>query len=268
MLNISRGSFYYRPRSLTKQIRDTDLIDQIERIVSEFSGYGSRRVTAELRRRGWPVNRKRIQRLMRQEHLLCAVKRRWIATTQSNHNFKVYPNVAKDMTITAPNQLWVADITYIRILTGFLYLAVILDIFSRKAIGHALSRTLEKELCLSALRMALHQRQPPEGCVHHSDRGIPYASGAYVDLLKERGLIISMSGKGNPYDNAFAESFFKTLKYEEVYLWEYQTVQDVVERIPFFIEQVYNKKRLHSALGYCPPEEFEAMHANNALVLV
>jgi transposase InsO family protein len=268
MLNVSRSSFYYQSGSLTKQIQDADLVDQIERIVAEFPCYGSRRVAAELKRRGQPVNRKRIQRLMRQEHLLCAVKKRWIATTQSDHGLKVYPNVAKDMIITVPNQLWVADITYIRILAGFIYLAVILDLFSRKAIGHALSRTLEKELCLSALRMALNQRQPPKGCTHHSDRGIQYASGDYVDLLKERGFVISMSAKGNPYDNAFAESFFKTLKYEEVHLWEYQTIQDVVERIPFFIEQVYNKKRLHSSLGYRPPEEFEAMHSNNALVLV
>lgn len=265
MLGISRSSFYYRPRSLTKQVQDADLIDQIDQIIGEYSGYGTRRVTEELKRRGWNVNRKRIQRIMREHNLLHVVKKRWIATTDSKHSLTVYPNVAKDLIVTGPNQLWAADITYIRILTSFVYLAVILDVFSRKAVGHALSRSLEKELCLSALRMALDQRQPHPGCVHHSDRGVQYASLDYVDLLKERGLIVSMSGKGNPYDNAFAESFFKTLKYEEVYLWEYKTFQDVVERIPFFIEQVYNKKRLHSSLGYLPPNEFEALHSNNAL---
>jgi len=151
----------------------------------------------------------------------------------------------------------VADITYIRILTGFLYLAVILDLFSRKVIGWALSHHIDTQLTLTALRMALEERRPPCGCIHHSDRGVQYASYAYVDELRGAEMQISMSRKGNPYDNAAAESFMKTLKYEEVYLWDYRTVEDVRERIPYFLQEVYNQKRLHSALGYCPPNEFE-----------
>jgi len=268
MLTIARSSFYYRPRSLGQQVQDANLLDRIDRILCDFAGYGTRRVTQQLRRQGMVVNRKRIQRLMREHSLLRVVKRRWISTTQSRHPFARYPNLTKDIIITGLNQLWVADITYIRILTGFVYLAVILDIFSRKAIGHALSQTLEAALTLRALRMAIAQRHPPRGCIHHSDQGIQYAADDYVGLLKEHGFTISMSGKGNPYENAFAESFFKTLKYEEVYLWEYRTMADVAARIPFFIQEVYNKKRLHSALGYKPPDEFEAEQLNqNALAL-
>lgn len=266
MLNIARSSYYYQPRSLNQQIRDADLLDRIDHILCGFSGYGTRRVTEALKRQGLLVNRKRIQRLMREHSLLRIVKRSWVYTTQSQHSFRRYPNLAKDMIVTAPNQLWVADITYIRILAGFVYLAVILDLFARKAIGYALSKTLESELTLSALRRAFQDRQPPEGCVHHSDQGVQYACDDYVALLKEHKFAISMSSKGNPYDNAFAESFFKTLKYEEVYLWEYRMINDVLTRIPFFIQEVYNKKRLHSALGYKTPEEFESEHLNqNAL---
>ena len=258
MLNISRSSYYYKPRSFKKQVQDADMLDSIDRILCDFPAYGTRRVTKELLKQGWTVNRKRIQRLMREHSLLRVVKRRWVNTTQSEHPFNRYPNIAKDLIVTTINQLWVADITYIRILTGFVYLAVILDVCSRKIVGQALSLTLEDDLTLAALRMAISLRHPAEGCVHHSDQGVQYASDDYVDLLKEHKFTISMAAKGNPYENAFAESFFKTLKYEEVYLWEYRTIDDIKQRIPFFIQQVYNKKRLHSSLDYQSPDEFES----------
>jgi transposase InsO family protein len=267
MLNISRSSYYYKPRSFKKQIQDADLLDAIDRILCDFPAYGTRRVTQELKAQGWTVNRKRIQRLMREHSLLRVVKRRWINTTQSAHPFHRYLNVAKDLIVTTINQLWVADITYIRILTGFVYLAVILDVYSRKVVGYALAKTLEDDLTLAALLMAIETRHPPAGCVHHSDQGVQYASNDYVDLLKEHKFTSSMAAKGNPYENAFAESFFKTLKYEEVYLWEYRTIDDVKQRIPFFILQVYNAKRLHSSLGYQSPEKFESA-LNNSSCLV
>jgi transposase InsO family protein len=267
MLNISRSSYYYKPRSFKKQVQDADTLDAIDRILYDFQAYGTRRVAQQLKKQGWKVNRKRIQRLMREHSLLRVVKRRWINTTQSQHLFHRYPNVAKDTTVSTINQLWVADITYIRILTGFVYLAVIMDVYSRKVVGYALSRTLEDDVTLAALRMAIESRHPSEGCVHHSDQGVQYASHDYVGLLKEHKFVISMAAKGNPYENAFAESFFKTLKYEEVYLWDYQTIDDVKQRIPFFILQVYNVKRLHSAIGYQSPEEFESA-LNNTSCLV
>lgn len=260
MLNISRGSYYYHPRSLAKQKQDAALLDRIDDILCDFPGYGTRRVTQQLRKEGLAVNRKRIQRLMREHSLLRVVKRRWVKTTNSEHSLQIYPNLTKDLVVKTLNQLWVADITYIRILAGFVYLAAILDACSRKAVGYALSDTLRDELTLAALTMAINNRCPGKGCIHHSDRGIQYASNDYVNLLKEHGFCISMAAKGNPYENAMAESFFKTLKYEEVYLWEYRTINEVKERIPFFIQQVYNKKRLHSALDYQSPEEFESVH--------
>jgi len=182
-----------------------------------------------------------------------------VATTDSDHGLPVYPNRLPGMTLSGLNQAWVADVTYIRILTGFLYLAAILDLYSRKVIGWAISRRIDAELCLSALCSALATRQPPRGCLHHSDRGVQYASRAYVETLKEAGMVISMSRTGNPYDNAHMESFFKTLKYEEVHLANYETYEDVIERLPHFLEEVYNSKRLHSSLDYLPPEEFEQL---------
>ncbi len=257
-MGISRSPYYYRAKScLETKKREADLRDRIEQIVVEYPRYGYRRVTPQLRREGWAVNHKRVARIMREESLQCQVKRRWVKTTDSNHPYPVYPNLIEDLRVRRPNEVWVADITYIRILTGFLYLAVILDLFSRKVIGWALSEHIDTPLTLTAFRMALEERRPPCGCIHHSDRGVQYASHAYVDELRGAGMQISMARKGNPYDNAVAESFMKTLKYEEVYLWDYRTVKDVRERVPYFVEEVYNQKRLHSALGYCPPNEFE-----------
>jgi len=184
------------------------------------------------------------------------IKRKYITTTNSKHNNKIYSNLIKDKELTGINQVWCADITYIRIFNGFVYLAAIIDIYSRKIVGYAIGKTLSSKLAITALNMAIATRKT-NNLIHHSDQGIQYTSKDYIKILKDNGIRISMSAKGNPYDNAFAESFFKTLKQEEVYLWEYKTFSDVVERIPYFILDVYNKKRLHSSLGYRPPEEYE-----------
>ena len=255
-MNLPKSSYYYQP---VETKTDPSLVHRIEALVEEFSGYGYRRVTEQLQREGRRINRKKILRIMRERDLLCRPRRRWVKTTDSNHTFPRYPNRIQDRTVTAPNQIWVADITYIRIQTAFVYLAVILDLFSRKVIGYALSRRIDTALSLQALKMAIETRRPPVGIIHHSDQGVQYAAHAYVDTLKTSGFEISMARKGNPYDNAVAESFMKTLKTEEVYLSEYRTLNDVQSRLPYFIEQVYNRKRLHSTLGYRPPEEFEAL---------
>jgi putative transposase len=223
----------------------------------ESPAYGYRRITAELRQRGFAVNRKRVLRMMREDNLLCVLRRAFVVTTDSRHNLPVYPNLAGQMAPTAINQLWVADITYIRLRTEFVYLAVVLDAFSRRVIGWALGRTLEAELAVSALRMALLERKPEPGLVHHSDRGVQYASQTYTELLKQHQAKISMSRKGNPYDNAACESFMKTLKHEEVYRNEYRDFREALACIGDFLERVYNRHRLHSALGYLPPAEFE-----------
>jgi putative transposase len=235
-----------------------DLRDAIQRIALDWPVYGRRRMTKELRRRGWTVNHKRVHRIMREDNLLCLRKRKFVATTDSNHGRKVYPNLAREMVLTGMDQLWRADITYIRLREEFVYLAVILDAFSRRVIGWALDRTMEDALTLSALQMALSRRVVEPGLVHHSDRGSQYASLDYTNLLKENGIVISMSRKGNPWDNAACESFMKTLKYEEVHRNEYRDLAEAWSEIREFLERVYNQKRLHSALGYVPPEEFEA----------
>jgi putative transposase len=259
VIGLSRSTHYYRSQQPLAEAKKeaADLRDRIEQIVVEHPRYGYRRVSHELKREGWAVNHKRVARIMREESLQCQVKRRWVKTTDSNHGYRVYPNRLKGLVVTRPNEAWVADITYIRILTGFVYLAVLLDLFSRKVIGWALSEHIDAQLSVAALRMALGEREPAEGCIHHSDRGVQYACHAYVEELKAAGMTISMAGKGNPYENAVAESFIKTLKYEEVYLWDYQSMEDVKERVPYFLEEVYNPKRLHSALGYVTPNEYE-----------
>jgi len=258
---VSRAGFY---RSLDRQPTedpDLELRDAIQRIALEFPSYGWPRMTRELVRRGWVVNHKRVYRLMREDNLLCLRKRKFVVTTDSAHDLPVYPNLAREMPLTGLDQLWVADLTYIRLLVEFVYLAVILDAFSRRVIGWALDRSLEDELTLGALCMALKRRKPAAGLVHHSDRGVQYASRDYTALLVEHGIRISMSRRGNPYDNAVAESFIKTLKYEEVYRQDYRDLTEARAAIPRFLEQVYNEKRLHSALGDLPPAEFERTFA-------
>jgi transposase InsO family protein len=257
LAHVSRAGYYRWLEARPAVDHDMDLRDEIQRIALEFPSYGRPRVTEELKRRGWEVGPKRVRRIMREDNLLCLRRRKFVVTTDSNHSRPIYPNLARDMKLTGINQLWVADITYIRLEAEFVYLAVILDAFSRRVIGWALEDTLEDELTLAALRMALERRVPAAGLVHHSDRGVQYASHDYTDLLKSRGTQISMSRKGNPYDNAACESFMKTLKYEEVHRQEYRDRAEARASIEHFLERVYNQKRLHSALDYRPPAEFE-----------
>jgi transposase InsO family protein len=259
---VSRSGFYRFDDADPGPDPDMDLRDAIQKIAVEWPSYGRPRITKELRRRGWVVNPKRVLRLMREDNLLCVRKRKFVVTTDSNHGRKIYPNLARKMILTGTDQLWVADITYIRLRDEFVFLAVILDAYSRRVIGWALDRTLEDELTLGALRMALSRRFVEPGLVHHSDRGTQYASSDYTNLLKDHGITISMSRKGNPWDNAACESFMKTLKYEEVYRNEYRDLAEARASIREFLEKIYNQKRLHSALGYLPPAEFEANLAN------
>jgi len=258
LLGVSRSWYYEKPTAEEIAQRDVELRDAIERITLEFAGYGYRRVTKQLGRQGLVVNHKRVLRVMREESLLCQLQRRFVATTDSKHSHQTYPNLLSGLVLDGLDEAWVADITYIRLPTSFVYLAAILDAYSRRCIGWALSRFIDAKLNLSALEMALEQRRPPRGFIHHSDRGVQYACGDYVARLENVGTRISMSAVGNPYDNAKAESFFKTLKAEEVYLKEYWSLEEAEQNIGYFIADGYNAKRLHSSLGYLPPAEFEA----------
>jgi len=255
---VSRASFYrFDTGGQPLPDRDMDLRDAIQRIALEWPSYGRPRITAELRRQGWEVNPKRVYRLLREDNLLCVRKRKFVVTTDSKHGRKVYPNLAGEMTLTGIDQLWVADITYIRLQSEFVYLAVVIDAYSRRVIGWALDRTMEDDLTLGALRKALELRRPAPGVVHHSDRGSQYASGDYTDLLQAHGCQVSMSHKASPWENAGCESWMKTLKYEEVYRQEYLDLSEARASLAQFIDRVYNQRRLHSALGYRPPVEFE-----------
>lgn len=262
-LSVSRCGYYEWDKQMPLPARqdpyEMDLRNEIQKIAVEFPYYGYRRITRELRRRGYDFNHKPVLRIMGEDNLLCIKKKFTPRTTDSDHTLLVYPNLAKDMEITAINQLWVADITYIRLVREFVYLAVILDVFSRKCVGWELSRDIDTQLTLNALNKALANRRRMDlsGLVHHSDRGVQYAAGDYINQLKKNDILISMSRKGNPYDNAFAESFIKTLKYEEVYLKEYESFNDAHVNTEKFIEVVYNEKRLHSSIGYLTPNEFE-----------
>jgi putative transposase len=266
VLGVNRGS-YYRPDALVSPrllVPEVALRDAIEGVVLEFAGYGYRRVTEALRREGWQVNHKRVLRLMREECLLCQLKRRWTRTTDSEHGLRVYPNLLADCgwrSLTGLDQAWVADLTYIRLPRGFCYLAAILDAFSRRVVGWSLSERIDAELALAALEQALASRRPRAGWIHHSDRGVQYACREYVERLAAAEARMSMSAKGTPRDNAQAESFFRTLKHEEVYLNDYEDYGQAKQGLGRFIERVYNEKRLHSALGYRPPSEFEELVA-------
>jgi transposase InsO family protein len=255
--HVSRAGLYRFDSDAETRDDDLDLRDDIQKIALEFPSYGRPRITAGLKRRGWKVNHKRVGRILREDNLLCLRRRKFVVTTDSNHSFRVYPNLAKEIELTGIDQLWRSDITYIRLETEFVYLAVVLDAYSRRIIGWALDHNLEDDLAIAALRMALKRRTPSEGLTHHSDRGVQYASNDYTQLLTDNGIRISMSRRGNPYDNAACESFMKTLKYEEVYRQEYRDLSEARSSIAQFIEKIYNGKRLHSALGYRPPIEFE-----------
>ena len=260
-VGLSRSTISRRlraPSSATATSHEMELRAQIQSIALEMRSYGYRPITKELHRRGLIVNHKRVLRLLRADNLLCLRRRAFVHTTDSNHTMTIYPNLARHLALSNINQLWVADITYIRLQREFIYLAVILDAFSRRCIGWALSRQLDARLPLQALQLALQTRtiQPP--LMHHSDRGAQYASKEYVALLQQHKIQISMSRTANPYDNAKAERFMRTLKYEEVYMNDYETLREVRTSVQHFIEAVYNRKRLHSAIGYLPPAEFEA----------
>lgn len=257
VLGCSRASYYRAQGPRERQRRDEELRRHLQRLAGEWPAYGYRRLTHALRRPGRSVNPKRVLRLMREGQLLRRRRKRGVRTTNSQHGLPISPNLLPTALLTGLDQVWQADITYIRLPQEFVYLAVILDAFSRRCIGWALERSLSTDLALKALRMALATRAVPAGVIHHSDQGVQYASTAYTEALRTAGLRISMSRQGNPYDNAKAESFFKTLKYEEVYLWEYENLADARQRIGAFVDDVYNRKRLHSALGYRPPVEFE-----------
>lgn len=264
LVSLARSDYYRQPVETEPA---PALLEAIDALVLAFPGYGYRRVTAQLQRDGWEVNHKRVLRLMREAGLLCRQQRRWRKTTDSEHGLKVYPNLLPRCgwrELTAPDQAWVADLTYIRLPEEFCYLAALLDAFSRRVVGWSLSRSLEATVVLEALERALAWRQPASGWIHHSDRGVQYACREYVERLEAAGARISMTATGSPRQNAQAESFFRTLKREEVYLADYRGFGEAEQRIGQFIEEVYDRKRLHSALGYVPPSEFEERFAADA----
>lgn len=257
-VGLSRATIWRQLRQpKTSNEDELELRSQIQAIALQMRSYGYRPITAELHRRGVKVNHKRVLRLLRDDNLLCLRQRAFVRTTDSRHNLRVYPNLTGDLSLSNINQLWVADITYIRLLREFIYLAVLLDAFSRRCIGWAISRHIDTQLTLTALQMALSTRSIQPGLIHHSDQGVQYAATDYVAVLHEHKIEISMSRTGNPYDNAKAERFMRTLKYEEIYMNDYETLAEVRASIEHFIETVYNRKRLHSAIGYRPPVEFE-----------
>lgn len=260
VLNITRSSYYKWKQN--PEVIDTDIYlkKEIQGICLEFPFYGYRRITYELKRRKIIVNSKKVRRIMKEENLIPRRKKAFKpVTTQSDHNYQVYPNLIKNIEVTGLNQVWVTDITYIQLNDEFIYFAGVEDIFSRKCIGWALSRNIDTNLTIDALKMAISKRKyfGFDNLIHHSDRGVQYASDKYVGLLQKYGIRISMSRKGNPYDNAHMESFNKTFKIEEVYIKEYDSFEDAFKNIKHFIELIYNKKRIHSGIGYITPEEFE-----------
>jgi putative transposase len=272
-MNVARSTYYYRLKTEEKrnlrEKSDLNAKELIDGIHVEFPFYGYRMLHEELLKQGVLINEKKIRRIQKKFGLFAFQIRKFIRTTDSKHQFKRFPNLLNPRPlITGPNQVWGADITYIRILEGFVFLAAILDLYSRRVIGWGISERIDRNLTTAALKMALNSRKPPSGCVHHSDQGVQYACEDYMQLVQASGLRPSMSRTGNPYDNAFVESFMKTLKYNEIYLGEYETMDDVIRWVPNFIENVYNKKRLHSSLGYLTPVEFEEKYNQDAEVIL
>jgi putative transposase len=256
-MGIARSTYYDAP---IRAGDDTALVEAMHAIKNEFEAYGWRRMQAALGQQGWAVNHKKLKRLMREHRLNARRRRRYVTTTDSDHGQPIFPNRTKDMIVDGPDQLWVADLTYVAVAVGFVYVAVIMDAWSRRIVGYAMSRRIDARLTLAALDAAIALRRPPPGCVHHGDRGSQYAAEKYRGRLREAKLVGSMGRRGNPYDNAMMESLMKTLKVEGVYPLEFETVEDVLEQLPAFIAK-YNAKRLHSSLGYLSPEQYEKQHA-------
>lgn len=258
-MRLSSSTYYSDPK-LSRSERESfeaDIRGKIEQIRVDMPGAGYRTLLPVLKSFGIEIGERKLRQVLTKFELQIRPKKRFVKTTDSNHSHRVYPNLTEEMSVTDINQVWASDITYIRIENGFVYLAVILDLFSRKVIGWQISKRIDGDLVVDALKMAIARRCPPRGVIHHSDRGVQYLCDNYVEELTRHGFHISCSAKGNPYDNAWVESFMKTLKVNEVYMWEYRTYLDVLDRVPRFIEEVYNKKRPHSSLGYLSPEEFE-----------
>lgn len=266
LTGVSRASFYRQWELKAPTEAETALRDAIQRAAVAHRFYGYRRVAVLVQREGFAVGVNKVWRVMQEDNLLAVRRRKFVVTTDSEHSFVVYPNLAEHLMLSAVNQLWVADITYIRLRSEFVYLAVVLDAFSRNAVGWALGRNLLTSLPLAALEKAIHSRQPQPGLVHHSDRGTQYASNDYVKRLESIGAVISMSRPGRPWENGRCESFVKTLKQEEIDARPYATMEDLEQHIAEFIEQVYNKVRLHSALDYLSPEQFEARQTQPGVI--
>lgn len=258
-MEISSSTYYGDPKQTRaeKEAWEADLRGKIEQIRVTFPRTGYRMFLSHLKRAGVKVGERRLRQVLSKFNLQFRHKRKFVHTTYSNHAHKVYPNLIEELGVNGVNQVWTADLTYIRIDNGFVYLAVILDLYSRKVIGWQVSKKIDGQLALDALKMAIAQRSPPRGVIHHSDRGVQYLCDAYTKELHDHGFHVPCSRKGNPYDNAWTESFMKTLKYDEIYMYEYRNYLEVIERLPQFIEGVYNKNRPHSALGYATPVEYE-----------
>lgn len=259
MMGLSPSTFYYRPTVARedREKQDADLRDRVERVQTEHPQSGYRTMIRYLAKSGVRVGERKLRRIMKKYDLQARIRRAFVTTTDSNHSFETYPNLLPERTVRGLNEVWTADLTYIRIGNGFVYLAIILDLYSRKVIGWHVSKRIDGELAVAALNMAIERRKPREGCIHHSDRGVQYLCKDYIEILEKNKFWISNSAKGNPYDNAWTERFMRTLKQEEVYLANYETYLEVIENLPRFIEEVYNEKRVHSGIEYLTPNELE-----------
>ena len=264
-MGLSPSTFYYEPKVSRedRERQDADLRDRVELVQTTHPKSGYRTMLHYLNRSGIRVGERKIRRIMKKYDLHAKIRRAFVHTTDSNHSHRVYPNLLPERTVRGLNEVWTADLTYIRIGNGFVYLAIILDLYSRRVIGWHVSKKIDGDLAVAALRMAIARRKPEPGCIHHADRGVQYLCGDYVALLEAHGFWISNSAKGNPYDNAWTERFMRTLKQEEVYLASYETFLDVIDNLPRFIEEVYNEKRVHSGIDYLTPNELEERIQND-----